>query len=93
MRLVKNGWRVPARIHHQDDGRWAAEVDEEMCEPHLDPALAPMVAALWHGGIKIDEQTYRWLLAMKAHAIEHDPSHPALNPRKAIDPRLLKPLT
>jgi hypothetical protein len=92
LRLVKNGWRVPARIVLDDDDRWYAEIDGAPFAAHPDPVHAPMVDVIWHGGIRIDEQTYQWLLAVKAHAQAHEPDHPALHPRKAIDPRLLKPL-
>jgi hypothetical protein len=91
LRLVKGGWRVPARIVRDAEDRWHAEVDGEAHAADADPAQAVMVATLWHVGIKIDEQTYDWLLAMKAHALAREPDHPCLHPRKPIDPRLLKP--
>jgi hypothetical protein len=93
LRLVRGAWRAPCRIIYNDDGRWQAEIDGELQEPDADPALAHMVSAIWHGGIKVDAATYQWMLAVKAHAALHDPDHPALHPRKPIDPRRLKPLT
>lgn len=90
--LVRGGWRVPARIVRDDNG-WSAEVDSEMQLGHPDPALATMLANVWHGGMKISEADYRWLLAIKDHARQHDPDHPCLSPRKKIDPRRLKPFT
>lgn len=90
--LVKRGWRVPARILFAD-GLWRAELDGKLCDAHPDPIYADYVARIWQAGIKIDEQTYHWLLAMKAHARAHEPDHPAANPREAIDHGLLRPLT
>lgn len=92
MRLARGAYRVPARIARDADGFWLAIVDDEMFAAHPDPALAHMVAAIWHSGERIPEETYRWMLAVKAHARLHDPSHPALHPRKAIDHRLLTPI-
>lgn len=39
----------------------------------------------------IDEKEYRFLLKRAAWAREHQPDHPAANPRQRIDVRSLKP--
>lgn len=92
LRLVRDGWRVPAKIVHDEEGRWHAEVDEEVHESHPDPAHAYMVSAIWHAGLKLPQADYDWLLAIKRHAQKHDPTHPSLNPRRSITPMWLRPL-
>lgn len=90
--LVRRGWKVPCRIVRDDDG-WHAEVDGVAHPAHPDPAHAYLVDAVWHGGIRIPESEYLWLEAVRAWALAHEPgSHPAANPRKAIDPRRLAPI-
>jgi hypothetical protein len=91
-RLVKNGWRVPARILF-DGENWIAEIDGELCDPHSDPAYAPMLSAVWHGGHKIPQRDYDWLVGLKAWARANDPDHPCLHPRRPIDPGQLQPIT
>lgn len=91
VRLVRKGFRVPARIIH-DGEKWQAEVDGEMQTPHPDPALAAMVADIWYGGRQIDQQEYDYLVAVKEHARVNNPQHPCLHPRCAIDHRVLTPI-
>jgi hypothetical protein len=92
LRLVRKGWAVPCQIVCTDDELWQATIDGEALTAHADPAHAPRVADIWHGGHRIDEAEYLWCLAVKEHAAAHDPDHPALNPRQAISPMRLKPL-
>ena len=88
--LVRGGWKVPATIRFDDRG-WVAVIDGEECIPHPDPALAEGVADVWHHGTLIDQQTYDWLLAVKAWAAANHPGHPCLNPLKPMLPRMLTP--
>lgn len=90
--LTRGGWKVPARISQDAGGRWYAEVNGEMLAAHPDPALAPMVAAIWQGSTRVDEAEYRWRNAVREHAKRSDPSHPALHPRKRINHMLLSPI-
>lgn len=92
LRLVRRGWRVPARIQRTADALWQADVDGVLCDAHIDPALADRVATIWHHGLRIPDSEYRWLLALKAHAALYAPQHPCLSPRTPIDPRRLAPL-
>lgn len=91
LKLVRNGWLVPARIGF-DGVRWHAEIDGTIHPAHTDPALAPEVARIWTSGARVDEADYRWRFAVKAHALAHDPAHPALCPDKAMNPNTLRPL-
>lgn len=91
-RLVKDGWRVPGRIICDDEGRWHAEIDGTAYPAHADPALAPMVDALWHGGIKIPQADFDWLIEIREFARKYDPDHPSLHPRDPISPRSLRPM-
>lgn len=90
--LTKKGWGVPARIYLWDDGAWQGELDGTLYDAHPDPGLAPYVADIWHYGFRIDETTYRHLLAMKEWAAANDRDHPCLHPRRTMDPRLLPPI-
>lgn len=92
LRLVKRGWPVPCQIILRDGPLWQAERDGVLAAPHPDPAIAEYVADIWTGGSKVDEFEYRWLIALKAHCLAHEPDHPAVNPRRPIDHRLLAPL-
>jgi hypothetical protein len=90
--LAKGAWHVPAQIVQDGEG-WHAEVNGEIHPSHHEPVYAPMVATLWHSGLKISEADYRWLSAIRDHARQADPEHPCLHPRRAIDPRRLSPIT
>jgi hypothetical protein len=93
LRLRRGAWAVPARIVRTDDGEFFAIIDGCEHSPHADPFLAEGVSDVHAYGTKIDEQTYDWLLAVKAHAAAHGPDdHPALNPTRAINPARLSPL-
>jgi hypothetical protein len=91
LQLVRRGWRVPACIAHED-ARWYAIIDGIARDSHIDPAYAPDVARVWTGGLRIPRADYEWLLALKEHALVHDPDHPCLSPHKAIRPNLLRPI-
>jgi hypothetical protein len=78
--------------------RWCAEVDGETTRVGSDAAGEPTVELLdvfhiWTHccGSPIDETEYRFLLHRKGWAVEHDPEHPAANPRKPINVRKLLP--
>ena len=91
MRLVRNGWRVPCRIVHDENG-WHAIINGEVQPAFPDPYDAPFVATLHERGLRIDQPTYDWLIALKAYAEAHEPDHPAARPLLAIDPMQLKPI-
>lgn len=93
LRLKRHAWAVPACIvHDKPSDQWHAEIDGEAYETHSDPTLAPMIDVVWHGGRKIDQAEYDWLFALKDWARANNPDHPCLWPRRAIDPRVLRPL-
>lgn len=92
LRLTKGGWGVPCRIACTDQGEWFAEVDGCTHRAHPNPALAEGVSDIWTFGEIINRTTFEWLFAMKDHAAAHDPDHPCLNPRRAIDKLRLRPL-
>jgi hypothetical protein len=91
LRLCAGGWHVPALIRRRDDGTWQAVIDTDPLAPSADPATAPGVARIWHGGVRIGQPEYDWLLAIREHAHAHDPEHPAAQPRRPIHPMRLKP--
>lgn len=91
LRLVKNGWKVPARISHTEAG-WHAEIDGEAQPANPNPERAAGVDTIWHSGDQIDQQTYDHLQAIREYAREHDPDHPSLRPRTAMDHRTLRPI-
>jgi hypothetical protein len=103
LRLVPRGWQVPARIVRESSPGvvtgagepvllWHAVIDGIARHPNIDPANAEDVARIWHGGERIDETEYRWLVATGDWARAHDPRHPAANPLYPIDPSRLRPL-
>jgi hypothetical protein len=91
LRLVKDAWRVPARIICEN-GLWRAEVDDILHPVSDDPAQAYMVDAIWHHGIKIPEDVYQWMYQVREWAAHNCPDHPCLFPRRAIDPAKLAPI-
>src|SRR4051812_2451633 len=79
VRQAKSAWKVPAQIV-EDEAGWHAIVDGVPYESNADPALAERVAEVWLGEI-ITETDYRWLLAIKADALErNEKDHPSLRP-------------
>jgi hypothetical protein len=84
IRLVRRGPRVPARICF-DGVTWHAEVNGERFAGATDPAAAPRVFSIWHGGDFITEREYRHMLDMAAWARRHAPDHPAAKPNRPID--------
>lgn len=91
LRLVRGGWEVPARLSF-DDGLWTAEIDGVViAPPHADPVLAG-ADQIWHYGRPITELEYRLLHKLKQIVRCTDPSHPAVNPHRPIDPNRLRPL-
>ncbi len=103
VRMVRKGWPVAARID-LSNGRYAVEcdgiaADGSWTEDEIESIAAEslMEGRLWdHPLLRVscfgepcDEATYRHRLAMKEWALVHNPRHPAANPMKPIDPRLL----
>lgn len=84
IRLVRKGPQVPARICHEN-GVWWAIVDSQTFPSASDPAAAPRVFPIWHGGEEITEAEYQHRLALKRWAQAHQPDHPAANPGRPID--------
>lgn len=87
-KLVKGGVFVPARI-------WIdADVDIGTGEL-LDPETMlcevdgvrrdPLEEWQWLCGEPISEAEFNYLTALHVHAQEHEPHHPAANPRKPVD--------
>lgn len=92
VRLVRRGPFVAARIRHED-GVWWAEINGSPADfTHEDPAKAGKVLELWAGGIFIEEEEYRYLLALAAHATEHAPTSPIANPKEPIRLKSFPPL-
>jgi hypothetical protein len=89
LRLVKGAWAVPTRILRGT--LWQAEIDETLNAPHADPALARGVDTIWHGGLRIDQDEYDWLIGMKRYAEQSNHDHPCLHPTRAIDRSRLRP--
>ena len=92
LRLCKQGWPVPCLLTYSRDG-WQATIDGEAQEPHPDPWHAPGVADVHHYGQRISEAEYERLLEAKQWALQHQPGHPCLHPRRPIDRNILKPLS
>jgi hypothetical protein len=84
LRLVRKGPWVPALIMRDERGWWAM-IDGQPSPPHPDPAYAPGVFRIWHGGRRIDESEYRYMMLLRGWATLHMPEHPAANPGKPVD--------
>lgn len=101
--LVPGAWLVPARIIERD-GKTTGEVNGEALkvewteeELEASAALSIVRGTLFeHPLLRIslfgkmtDEPTYLHRMAMKTWAETYAPTHPAANPMKPMDPRLL----
>lgn len=93
LRLTKGGWPVPCVIARTEQGAWYATIDGFTHPAHDDPAQAEGVSDVWTYGQIVTRAEYEWALAMKDHAAAHDPDHPCLNPRRAIERLWLRPLS
>lgn len=79
--------------------RWCCEVDGETTRIEHDNDGNPIGHVLFDVfeywpiccGTPISEKEYRHRLRRRAWALEHDPDHPAANPRRPIDVRTMKP--
>ena len=91
LRLARGAWRVPCRIVHDEDG-WHAEINGDVQPASPDPYAAPGVAHVHERGLRIDQPTYDWLVALKAYVEAHEPDHPAARPLDPIDPMQLRPI-
>lgn len=93
MRLVKKGWaKVPARIIC-DDGVWQAEINGALEGPKVcDPLMSRSIMRIWETGRMVDLHVYQYAQDLKAWAEQHEPSHPAANPRTPIDLTAMNPL-
>jgi hypothetical protein len=91
MRLTNRGPYVAARIEHAD-GLWRATIDDVVQDPaHADPAKAEGVLRIWHGAMRVDEDSYNHALAISRWARENDPNHPAANPTQPVNIGKMKP--
>ena len=79
LRLVKGGPYLPARIMCQD-GLWWAVIAGVARAKHADPAYAPDLYRIWHGGDFITGAEYA--TAMK---VLQSPSTPRLPANRKID--------
>jgi hypothetical protein len=89
LRLVKGGWKVPARIEF-DEGTWTVTIDGE-ARSARDPYAAG-ADYVWTSGEAIEEWQYADLLDLKLWAASAEPTHPCLQPRKRMDPMTLPPV-
>lgn len=91
--LAKGAWAVPARIT-QEDGLWVFVIDGTPYPPMTDDEVGSVfegpIYQLLMFGVFCDEATYLHRLATKAWAQTHSPQHPAANPLRRIDTRLLR---
>jgi hypothetical protein len=92
LRLAKGAWPVPCLVTYTKDG-WQATIDGEAFEPHPDPWHATGVDRVHHYGQRISAAEYDRLLEAKEWARQHQPDHPCLHPRRAIDRLTIKPLS
>jgi len=91
MPITRGGWSVPCQIELTTVG-WRATIDGFSHAADLDPWRAEGVSSIHAYGEKIDRATFDWLLEVKAWAAKHNPEHPCLWPRRAIDFGKLRPL-
>jgi hypothetical protein len=91
--LARGGWPVPCRIERTDDGQqWFAVIDGIVRPANPDPWYAEGIVNIHEHGLRISQQEYDWRIETKQWAVENDPSHPALSPRRRIEIRKLRPL-
>lgn len=85
LRLVKGGVQVAARIIHDESG-WSAEINGERGPAAADPFEAPGLSKIWTFGLRVDEAEYRYRLDVAQWARAHQPTHPAADPTRPVDP-------
>lgn len=83
VRLVRNGWRVPALVEQNAEGAWRAIVDEKPTGWFRDPFQCQDICRVWEFGSQIKEWEYLDLLASKLVAA---PDHPCRNPTRPMNP-------
>jgi hypothetical protein len=75
--------------------RWCVEVDGRTDRIDKDEGrvlLDPLEVWPWAGGNPISEREYRFLRRRASWAVEHAPEHPAANPHKPINRRVMPPI-
>lgn len=85
IRLVRNGPMVGARITHDDDG-WSAMIDGEHEGPVSDPWSLRTIEQIHFYGRETTAAEVKFRIGIKRWAEIHKLSHPAANPRRAINP-------
>ena len=91
MRLRSGCWQVPCAIYTKESEGliwWRVEIDGALSLWDPDPLIA-QCDRVWHYGERIDEDEFRRLNTLRRTA---PADHPARNPLKRADPRLLPPI-
>ena len=98
LRLHRRGWQVPCRITLAHD-IYECMIDGVLVwggtATDLDALRSvwpePQVVVLMAWGEQSTEAAYNHRNATREHYREYDPNHPAMNPTRPIETRLLKP--
>lgn len=88
IRLVRNGWAVPAKIEHGPHG-WRCTLDGFEKPWTTDPFFDSDITKVLDYGLIIEEWEYTDLLNLKAECVIQQPDHPCLTPMRAMDPMTL----
>lgn len=91
-KLVRGGPWVGVSVERDDVGDWHVTVDGIERERSRDPWTIPWLRDRYHYADRIKEAEHAYLVATSAWAREHNPDHPAANPRQPIRPTTLKSL-
>ncbi|HTI81810.1 MAG TPA: hypothetical protein VL614_15280 [Acetobacteraceae bacterium] len=91
VKLNRKGVWVAAEIRFVE-GKATAFIDGELSVGGTDSWQLDAVDRIAIWGEKITPSEHNYLLAVAKHAREHQPDHPAANPKKPINLRLLSPL-
>lgn len=90
-KLVKNGPQVGVEVR-LESGVWTVIVDGIERESAREPWSIPWMRDRYHYADRIEAADHAYLISLSAWAREHDPNHPAANPRQPIRATTLKPL-
>lgn len=87
-KLVKGGIYVAARIwlFSETDIGTGELLDDEIYQCEVDGQRAdPFEQWSYLASNPITEAEYNYLVALREHAVRHEPDHPMSDPRKAVD--------